>query len=377
MKKLLKIGLVASLLAFMFAGCDNGNGQKDDENSFKSEGVKTYIDSEETLKKAIADSVAEYEAFFKSTSNSRSATTSAEASDQVKKFIHAIYDQYDSLMLAFKSAGETLPDFNVNINKTVDIGKLGAKEWKNAIVDIAKDVASLTGDEYDAISIESKINRSVYESRIDLGFENDDDFYDFIDSVVEFQKLYFKANADVDFKAAKMQDENSLSESIGSVDLDGKFKVVAPDVNKIISYAADVQSVDLPVKAISLDVSAAVDAAATYENVASIMASMYSDSDPDFSGLEYGLCYKTNIQTVLCTKEGLGGIVGIDVTYSFDIDTILALSQSAKYMSEEQALNLLDDVVTLKVYVSDGSKNTFSKDYKLSDLYVLIMEIAE
>lgn len=111
------------------------------------------------------------------------------------------------------------------------------------------------------------------------------------------------------------------------------------------------------------------------------MTAMNSSSDstsvPDFSGLEYNLGYKTNIKTALCTKNGLGGIVGIDATYDLDIETILALSQSAKYMSEEQALNLLDDVVTLKVYVSNGSKNTFSKDYKLSDLYVLIMEIAE
>lgn len=343
--------------------------------------VKTFINSEESLKLAIADSVAEYEVFFKSGSNSRSATTGGDASDQIKKFILALYQQYVELMQSFESAGETIPDFKVDFDKTIDIGKLGAKEWKSAIVDIAKYVASLSGNEYAGNKIEGEINNYIWESRIDLGLNTENDFYDFIDSVIDFQKLYFNAKADVDFSAAKLQDEKSMSESIGSVALDANFKVVALDVNKIIATSAGIQSVDLPVKTISLDVSGNLAAAATYANVVSIMTAMNSSSDstsvPDFSDLKYNLGYKTNIKTALCTKNGLGGIVGIDATYDLDIETILALSQSAKYMSEEQALNLLDDVVTLKVYVSNGSKNTFSKDYKLSDLYVLIMEIAE
>lgn len=108
----------------------------------------------------------------------------------------------------------------------------------------------MSGNEYAGNKIEGEINNYIWESRIDLGLNTENDFYDFIDSVIDFQKLYFNAKADVDFSAAKLQDEKYMSESIGSVALDANFKVVALDVNKIIATSAGIQSVDLPVKTI-------------------------------------------------------------------------------------------------------------------------------
>lgn len=341
------------------------------DNCVKS--VKTFINSEDSLKTAISDTVAEYEAFFRSGSNSRSATTSGDAADQMKKFILAVLEQYGSLAQTFESAGETIPDFKVDFDKTIDVGKLGAKEWKSTVVDVAKYVANLTnGDEY---KVANEINQTFYEMKEDLGFNTENELFDFIDSVIAFQKVYFKANADVDFKAAKLQ--NASNESVGSAALDANIKLAVLDVNKIISTSVNGQSVDLPVKTLSLDVSGNLDASVTYADIVAIVSAEESSSVPDFSDLKYNLGYKTNIKTGLCTKKGLGGIVGIDATYNLDIEKILILSQNSKNMSEENVIRLLDDVVTLKVYVSDGSKNTFSKNYKLSDLYAMIMEIAE
>ena len=58
MKKLLKIGLVASLLAFMFAGCDDMNGQKDPTAELTANGNYISVDSDaKGIKITIADGV--------------------------------------------------------------------------------------------------------------------------------------------------------------------------------------------------------------------------------------------------------------------------------------------------------------------------------
>lgn len=345
------------------------------ENAVKN--IKTFIDSETALKTAIADTVAEYEAFFRSP-NSRAATTSGDTVKQINDFIYAVFEQYTGLMNKFKTSENPIPDFKVNFDKTIDVGKLGSKDWKNTVVDVAKYVTKLSGDEYEGYRIESDINQSFYNMQRNLGFNDQNELFDFIDSAIAFQKVYFKAKADVNFEAAKLQ--NGSTDSVGSAALDANIKLSALDVNKIIACSAGVSSVDLPVKAVALDLSGNLALAATYADIAAVMAADEEISIPDLSNLNYNLGYKANIETALCTNKGLGGIVGIDAAYAMDMQTamnlIMAMESNAK-MSPQQIMALLEPALTLKVYATNGSRETFSKNYNLSELYSMIMEIAD
>ena len=360
--------------------------------------VKTFISSEDDLLKAIKDAVTE--TMISAMGPGRSATSSEAAVKQGKEFVKAVYEQF--LALNKSLAGVEDPSkvkFKVDFDKTIDVGAMSAMEWKSAISDtfdfVYNDLLKYPNYDWNGqvkselnpiYKMEESVRGSIYEAKWsdeEPVFASLNDFYDFLDEVLLLKQFYFNTKADIDFDYSKIAADNTTK--IGDAALDVKVALAALDVNKFLKKIG--APVEVPVNALSLAFAGNLDFGAAYSDIAAIMemteeASKASKENaeftPDFSKLK-DLAYKLNgeleLKAALCTKDGLGGIVSVDASYNMDVDKLIKIAGEAKELNEdnpEEILKFADDVVSVKVSVSDGNTETFSKSYKPTDLYTLI-----
>ena len=360
--------------------------------------VKTFISSEEDLLKAIKDAVTE--TMISAMGPGRSATSSEAAVKQGKEFVKAVYEQF--LALNKSLAGVKDPSkvkFKVDFDKTIDVGAMSAMEWKSAISDTFDflynnllkypnyDWNGQVKSELNPIykmeeSVRGSIDEAKWEGREPV-FASLNDFYDFLDEVLLLKQFYFNTKADIDFDYSKIAADNTTK--IGDAALDVKVALAALDVNKFLKKIG--APVEVPVNALSIAFAGNLDFGAAYSDIAAIMEMEEESSEADKTGTEYtpdfsklkDLAYKLNgdlgLKAALCTKDGLGGIVSVDASYNMDVDKLIKIAGKSKEINSgntEEILKIADDVVSVKVSVSDGNTETFSKSYKPTDLYTLI-----
>ena len=426
MNKLLKFGVLAGILAFLFIGCDQlaGNPKSPEEDELVDNGkkveisgsinaveedalaagikdVKTYISSEEELVKAITDAIGELSVLagegtaeeshvevsgsnvpVSGTSGSpyaRSANTADAASAQVKQFIDALLEQYSSLQNSLKDVSDiSQAKFKINFDEKLDIGTMSSLEWRNAVSEAIKYIINIGRDPSKPYTADPLAGFD--ENAKTLGFNNTADFYAFIDEVLLFKKAYLNVKSNVNFDGSKISPDNSAK--IGYVRISTDVAFAALDVEKAANranaaFAGDnAEQISVPVKAITLEMGGNVSLASTYADLAAIMEIASSGSSVDYgklknlkSSIDYTICSKT----ALCTQDGLGGIVGLDVYLNMNTADILKFAEnSGSISSPDSLLPYLDDVVLIKVSVSDGTTDTFSKEYKPSEVFALV-----
>lgn len=361
--------------------------------------VKTFISSEEDLLKAIKDAVTE--TMISAMGPGRSATSSEAAVKQGKEFAKAVYEQFVALQNSLTDLTDpSKAKFKVDFDKTIDVGAMSAMEWKSAISDTIDflyinllkypdyyDWGGQVKSELNPIyNMEEQIKRNIDQSKWDDEeplFASLNDFYDFLDEVLLLKQFYFNTKADIDFDYSKIAADNTTK--IGDAALDVKVALAALDVNKFLKKTG--APVEVPVNALSLAFAGNLDFGAAYSDIAAIMEMEAEFSEADKAGTEYtpdfsklkDLAYKLNgdlgLKAALCTKDGLGGIVSVDASYSMDVDKLIKIAGKSKEINSgntEEILKIADDVVSVKVSVSDGNTETFSKSYKPTDLYTLI-----
>ena len=363
--------------------------------------VKTFISSEEDLLKAIKDAVTKMWIPLPVMDPGRSATSSEDAVKQGKQFVKAVYEQFLALNKSLVGVEDpSKVKFKVDFDKTIDVGAMSAMEWKSAISDTIDflyinllkypdyyDWGGPVKSELNPIyKLEDSVRSRINEAKWDGGepvFASLNDFYDFLDEVLLLKQFYFNTKADIDFDYSKIAADNTTK--IGDAALDVKVALAALDVNKVLKKIG--APVEVPVNALSLAFAGNLDFGAAYSDIAAIMEMTEESSEADKAGTEYtpdfsklkDLAYKLNgeleLKAALCTKDGLGGIVSVDASYNMDVDKLIKIAGKSKELNEdnpEEILKIADDVVSVKVSVSDGNKETFSKSYKPTDLYTLI-----
>ena len=196
------------------------------------------------------------------------------------------------------------------------------------------------------------------------------------------KQLYLKAKADVDFDLSKLSAEDAAEDTtkVGDVNLSGKVGFAMLDSDKLLKKLGAPAGFTLPVKALSVDLAADLDASATYADVVAVaaLAGTSSPADVDWSTLEdikYKLAFKALIKAAVCSKDGVGGILSIAPEYKMDTANILKIAKlsASENVEPTDVLTILDDAAKVKVSVSNGSKDTFSKSYKPTQIYELIM----
>ncbi|MCR4580261.1 MAG: hypothetical protein K5681_07940, partial [Treponema sp.] len=196
------------------------------------------------------------------------------------------------------------------------------------------------------------------------------------------KQLYLKAKADVDFDLSKLSAEDAAENTtkVGDVNLSGKVGFAMLDSDKLLEKLGAPADLTLPVKALSVDLAADLDASATYADIAAVMAlsGTSSPADVDWSTLEdikYKFALKALIKAAVCSKDGVGGILSIAPEYEMDTANIIKIAKLSVSENVEptDVLTILDDAAKVKISVSNGSKDTFSESYTPTEIYNLVL----
>ena len=420
MNKLLKFGALAGILAFLFVGCDLLTGGKNSNNeaeykdmtpaeadAFRNgiKDVQTFISSEEEFVSVMAD-ISTYIAGMKNSEPepsddsatpasyyaARSALTAEDASEQVNQFLQAALEQVAAVKTSLEGVdGIENAKFKINFDKSVDIGSMASKEWIKVLDGIYTSLSALDSKK-DGEADENPFAISD-EKAVSMGFQNANDFYAFFDEVLLLKKFYVALKTDVDFDGSKFSAD--CTDEVGSAKVSADTAVTILDVEKLVKrfYGAQIeQKLSIPLKAVALNLAGNSDLAVSYcdlynayELIGNFFTAAFSEEEeftPDwskFKDVTFNLNLALKTKSAVCTKDGLGGIVKIDVTSAVKMEDILTvLEESTKVEAEgENVTNsltpvaLLDGLISIRIAVSDGSTDTFSKEYKPSELAAL------
>lgn len=359
---------------------------KTEEEAF-ADGIKdvtTYISSEEEIVNLVMETVLSL--MGSSNETSRTALTADATKRQFTKFFDDLYKTVSEINKSLSGAASAT-SFKVNFDREIDVGAMSSLEWRNALSGFS-DYYNKTVYGEDTyyyhpnfvLQWEAEQNSSILEG--ESPFSSLNDVYDFIDETMLLKQLYLKAKADVDFDLSKLSAEDAAENTtkVGDVNLSGKIGFAMLDSDKLLKKLGAPAGLTLPVKALSVDLAADLDASATYADVAAVMAlsEISSPADVDWStleGIKYKLAFNALIKAAVCSKDGVGGILSIAPEYKMDTANILKIAKlsASENVEPTDVLTILDDAAKVKISVSNGSKDTFSKSYKPTDLYNLVL----
>jgi hypothetical protein len=163
--------------------------------------------------------------------------------------------------------------------------------------------------------------------------------------------------------------------SLGIINIDDAIKTIIKDItNKNVEVV-------LPVKALQFKIDASVDAKATYGNFLSIMQIIAEgpSETTTYPVLDAELNYGCKV--AVCTKDKVGGIVSLDISYSLENDKVKDYVEKVFEMMQESSkpsfdatemaatlVTLYDSIYSVTISVSDG----FSKTYNYSEFMELM-----
>lgn len=385
--------------------------------------VKTYPTNEEQFVEMLDTVVTEVSESIDSvmSGNQRSivttvgeeAKTALEIVEQVNAFAKAVFK-------CLPEYGSSIVDINkikIDFDEQINIGKVSFTEWFKALCDVYDNVVSqinewMSSNEQSPSS--EDLVEGMYES-LGLTKAQFEDYLVLLDDFVAIDKLYLNLDADADFKyfecygvygncydelcsnfgndngecehsyykGASLDFENVLEhkdEKLAAAEVDFIFAATVVDIEGLVNtilqefLASDIE-MTLPVKAISAKTEYAVNAEVTCGDILSFMQS----SEEGVSITQADVNSEVEYKVAVCTKEKVGGIVSITVSTSAEKQDILDLinvGYDTAGQITEAMIEKFDDMVSIKIAVSNGSEDVYSDTMLYSEFYDFIMEMA-
>lgn len=232
--------------------------------------------------------------------------------------------------------------------------------------------------------------------------ENNISFFELftlLDKYISIKDLYFNLFADVDFDFANFEDKGFDGETLaGTAGLDANLYIGIANINKLVNEIANLLIANNPnaiirsfdpfaINTITLKLDNSTCINATYNDVNALMNEVKQEN------LLKGSFLKNSIEmkSAICTAEGKGGIVTINVETNADISNFVneilgslknptadggnSSSNGSKDEDDYFIINpaiLLNLVDSVSITVSDGTKDTLSVNYNKEDFLEII-----
>lgn len=364
--------------------------------------VKNVPATEAEFKEMLDDVIAEYEGFFESmdSSNARAVVTTgkevlkaAEIAEQINNFVKGMVTTINDVIS--KGSNNELNKILIDFDKQINVGQVSFVTWFDAICDIYAEIGKMVIPmPDDGLTTQRSLTTLICES---MGISSGD-FYKYLnllDKYATIEKFYLDLDVEADgkylgsettmdsmFAAISSHEDEDLASvelgtilSLGIINIDDAIKTIIKDItNKNIAVV-------LPVKALQLKIDASVDAKATYGNLVSIMQIIAEgpSETTTYPVLDAELNYGCKV--AVCTKDKVGGIVSLDISYSLEnekvkeyVEQVFEMMQEASnpsFDATEMAATLAtlyDSIYSVTISVSDG----FSKTYKYSEFMELM-----
>ncbi len=340
------------------------------------------------------------------------AKTALEIVEQVNAFAKAVFE-------CLPEYGSSIVDINkikIDFDEQINIGKVSFTEWFKALCDVYDNVVSqinewMSSNEQSPSS--EDLVEGMYES-LGLTKAQFEDYLVLLDDFVAIDKLYLNLDADADFKyfecyevygncydelcsnfgndngecehsyykGASLDFENVLEhkdEKLAAAEVDFIFAATVVDIEGLVNtilqefLASDIE-MTLPVKAISAKTEYAVNAEVTCGDILSFM----QPSEEGVSITQADVNSEVEYKVAVCTKEKVGGIVSITVATSAEKQDILDLinvGYDTAGQITEAMMAKFDDMVSIKIAVSNGSEDVYNQSMSYSEFYDFIMEM--
>lgn len=381
--------------------------------------VKTYPTNEEEFVAMLDTVVTEVSESIDSvmSGNQRSivttvgkeAKTALEIVEQVNAFAKAVFE-------CFPEYGSSILDIHnikIDFDEQINIGKVSFTEWFKALCDVYDNVVSqinewMSSNEQSPSS--EDLVEGMYES-LGLTKAQFEDYLVLLDDFVAIDKLYLNLDADADFEHFTYQKycydwscenygnssencehsdlttwildienlQEHKDEKLAAADVDYILAATVVDVEGLVNtilqeFLASDMEMTLPVKAISAKSEFAVNAEATYGDILSFI----STPEEGVSITQADVNSEVEYKVAVCTKEKVGGIVSITVSTSAEKQDILDLinvGYDTAGQITEAMIEKFDDMVSIKIAVSNGSEDVYNQSMSYSEFNDFIMEM--
>lgn len=337
------------------------------------------------------------------------AKTALEIVEQVNAFAKAVFE-------CLPEYGSSIVDINkikIDFDEQINIGKVSFTEWFKALCDVYDNVVSqinewMSSNEQSPSS--EDLVEGMYES-LGLTKAQFEDYLVLLDDFVAIDKLYLNLDADADFEHFTYQKycydwscenygnssencehsdlttwildienlQEHKDEKLAAADVDYILAATVVDIEGLVNtilqdFLANDMEMTLPVKAISAKSEFAVNAEATYGDILSFM----QPSEEGVSITQAGVNSEVEYKVAVCTKEKIGGIVTITVATSAEKQDILDLinvGYDTAGQITEAMIEKFDDMVSIKIAVSNGSEDVYNQSMSYSEFNDFIMEM--
>ena len=364
--------------------------------------VKNVPATEAEFKEMLDDVIAEYVGFFESmdSSNARAVVTTgkevlkaAEIAEQINNFVKGMVTTISDVIN--KGSNNELNKILIDFDKQINVGQVSFVTWFDAICDIYAEIGKMVIPMPDeGLTTQMSLTTLICES---MGISSGD-FYKYLnllDKYATIEKFYLDLDVEADgkylgsettmdsmFAAISSHEDEDLASvelgtilSLGIINIDDAIKTIIKQI------ANEDVAVVLPVKALQFKIDASVDAKATYGNLVSIMQIIAEGptETTTYPVLDAELNYGCKV--AVCTKDKVGGIVSLDISYSLENDKVKDYVEKVFEMMQEASnpsfdatemaatlATLYDSIYSVTISVSDG----FSKTYNYSEFMELM-----
>lgn len=339
----------------------------------------------------------------------KEAKTALEIVEQVNAFAKAVFE----CLPEYSSDLSEMKNWKIDFDKQINIGKVSFTEWFKALCDVYDNVVSqinewMSSNEQSPSS--EDLVEGMYES-LGLTKAQFEDYLVLLDDFVAIDKLYLNLDADADFEHFTYQKycydwscenygnssencehsdlttwildienlQEHKDEKLAAADVDYILAATVVDIEGLVNtilqdFLANDMEMTLPVKAISAKSEFAVNAEATYGDILSFM----QPSEEGVSITQAGVNSEVEYKVAVCTKEKIGGIVTITVATSAEKQDILDLinvGYDTAGQITEAMIEKFDDMVSIKIAVSNGSEDVYNQSMSYSEFNDFIMEM--
>ena len=336
----------------------------------------------------------------------KEAKTALEIVEQVNAFAKAVFE----CLPEYSSDLSEMKNWKIDFDKQINIGKVSFTEWFKALCDVYDEINRLISgyiNEENGVLISSKmVVDRMYES-LGLTEAQFEDYLVLLDDFVAIDKLYLKLDADADFKHftyrkycynCENYSENCehsdytwildienlqehKDEKLAAADVDYILAATVVDVEGLVNtilqeFLASKMEMTLPVKAIFAKSEFAVNAEVTHGDIMSFM----QPSEEGVSITQADVNSEVEYKVAVCTKDKVGGIVSMTVSTSAekqDIIDLINVGYNTAGQTSEAMIEKFDDMVSIKISVSNGSKDVYRDTMLYSEFIDFVMEMAE
>lgn len=385
--------------------------------------VKTYPTNEEQFVEMLDTVVTEVSESINSvmggnqrsivTTVGKEAKTALEIVEQVNAFAKAVFE----CLPEYENSIVDIHKIKIDFDKQINIGKVSFTEWFKALCDVYDEINRLISgyinEENGVLKSSKMLVDRMYES-LELTEAQFEDYLVLLDDFVAIDKLYLNLDADADFKyfewyevyencydelcsnfgndngecehsyciGTSLDFENVLEhkdETLAAADVDYILAATVVDIEGLVNtilqdfFASNIE-MTLPVKAISAKSEFAVDAKVTNGDIMSFI----STPEEGVSITKADVNSEVEYKVAVCTKEKVGGIVSITVSTSAekkDILDLINVGYNTAGQTTDAMMAKYDEMVSIKIAVSNGSKEVYSDTMLYSEFIDFVMKM--